>query len=107
MGVLSYEQQKRGRRACRVEGIRFTERWQADEFLGLKALERAGRITELKTHVCLPLVVNGIEVDVFVALFSYKRNGETVLVDSGWRKDTIKLQRKLVQAIYGITVTER
>lgn len=71
-------------------------------------MERAGTITELKPHLRLPLTVNGVRVGTYKALFSYRRDGKSVLVDvAGWQTDVRKLQQRLVEAIYGIKVTER
>jgi hypothetical protein len=115
MGVLTTEQRQQANRAAKrrqargvtVDGIRFDDRRQANLFVELKALQRSGTITDLKVHSRLPLVVKGIRVDTYTALFTYKRDGQVVLVDtSRWQTDVRKLQQRLVEAIYGITVTE-
>jgi hypothetical protein len=112
MGILTVEQQRRANRAKKrhpvtVDGQRFADRREADLFLELRTLQRAGTIADLRRHAKLPLMVNGILVDTYTALFSFRREGQKVLVVTGWQSDLQKLQKKLVEAIYGITVMER
>src|ERR1043165_539072 len=114
MGILSTEQQQRANRARRrrqsvvVEGVRFSEAWQGRLFRELKAMQEEGSIADLKPHPRLPLTVNGMRVDTYVALFAYKKAGQLVLIDdASWQTGLHKLHRRLVAAIYGVTVTER
>lgn len=113
MGILfttSHERKRSAKRKARgvfIDHVRFENQRQAELFMELQAQERAGTISNLRPHVRLPLIVNGIRVDTYTALFSYERDGERVLVDVvGWQTDLRKLQRRLVHAIYGIKVTE-
>lgn len=114
MGVLSAEQYQRAakaeKRRVRVDGVSFKNRRQADMFLELKALERAGKISDLKPHARFPLVVTGLRgkelVDTYTATFSYTRDGETVLVDTDWETDVRRLQKRLVEVLLGLEVQD-
>lgn len=113
MGVLTTEQYERAARAEKrarhriVDKIRFKNSYQADRYMELKALERAGKITGLEAMKRIPLVVNGMRVETYTATFSYKRDGQWILVDANELSDLTRLKHRLVKALLGVEVIER
>jgi hypothetical protein len=75
--------------------------------LELRALERAGFVSELERQVEYPIAVAGVYVCSWFADFRYKQNGATVVEDfKGFRTDVYKLKKKFVEAIYKFRILE-
>jgi hypothetical protein len=94
-----------------VDGQRFASKAEADRYGQLKVLQRVGRITELVCQPEFPIEINGIKIAVYIADFQYyDQDGELVIEDvkspSTKKLPTYRLKRKLVEAIYGITIVE-
>lgn len=89
-----------------MQGLRFDDRRQANLYIELKALERAGTISDLKVNARFPLSVNGVRVDTYVASFAYNKSGKTVVVDAHFETDVRKLQKRLVRVLLGIEVQD-
>jgi hypothetical protein len=112
MGNLTVEQYERAARAERrsryriVDKIRSKNSYQADRYTELKSLERAGKTTELEANKRIPLVVNGMRVDTYIATFSYKKEGRHVLVDANGPSEVGRLKHRLVNALLGVGVAE-
>lgn len=71
-------------------------------------LERAGEIHGLILQPEFPIIVNGKKICKYIADFRYvNRDIETVVEDAkGVKTDVYRLKKKLVEALYGITVQE-
>ena len=90
-------------------------RTYAQDIYGAPALqalaERAGEISGLEIQPRFPLVVNGQDCGSYVGDFAYvTKDGERVVEDvksAATRKlPTYRLKRRLVWALYGLTVVE-
>lgn len=97
-----------------VDGIAFDSKREARRYQELKALEKAGRITDLKLQVPYTLMsstkdangktIRGIK---YIADFVYRENGQEVVEDcKGYRTEVYKIKKKLMLMIYGITIRE-
>lgn len=97
-----------------VDGIDFDSKREARRYQELKALEKAGRITDLKLQVPYTLMsstkdANGktIRSIKYIADFVYRENGQEVVEDcKGYRTEVYKIKKKLMLMIYGITIRE-
>lgn len=97
-----------------VDDIAFDSKREARRYQELKALEKAGQITDLKLQVPYRLMasmkdengktVRGIK---YIADFVYRENGQEVVEDcKGYRTEVYKIKKKLMLMIYGITIRE-
>jgi dsDNA-binding SOS-regulon protein len=97
-------------RAIRSEadGIWFPSKKERDRYAALKLLERAGKITDLTLQPSFTLTVNAIKVATYRADFQYTtKTGEVIIEDvKGMKTPVYKLKKKMVEAQYGIKVTE-
>jgi hypothetical protein len=91
-----------------IDGVSFDSKAEANRWLNLKLLERAGEITRLERQVRFPLVVDGVKVCSYIADFSYftkeKRVVEDVKSPATASLPVFKIKSKLVKALYGIDV---
>lgn len=96
-----------------VDGIRFDSKKEALRYGELKLLEKAGEIRDLRLQPAFEIVINGIKVCTYKADFSYKFKGHidgrhpAVIEDvKGFKTPVYRLKKKLVEATYGIIITE-
>jgi hypothetical protein len=93
-----------------VDGIAFHSKKEADRYSELKLLERAGAISDLALQPEFPIIINGKKVAKWIGDFRYSSYGSVVVEDvksSFTRRDPVyRLKKKLVEAQYGIQVTE-
>ena len=107
---------KYGNRKTRVFGITFDSAHEAERYLQLKALEQAGRITDLQTQVSFPLLPaqKGPDGKVaeravsYVADFVYQtEDGLQVVEDAkGYRTEVYKIKKKMMLYFHGIRIRE-
>jgi Protein of unknown function (DUF1064) len=105
---------KYGARATVSQGIRFQSKAEARRYDELILLERAGAIRELERQPAYPITVEGRDfkrriVAVYVADFRYRDGPAGILTVEdvkGVRTPVYKLKKKLVEAQYGIEITE-
>ena len=106
---------KYGNKKTELDGIVFDSKHEAERWIELKYLARAGIITDLKRQVKYTLI--GAQYDenkklierpvTYIADFVYKENGKIVVEDAkGMRTDVYKIKRKLLLMIYGIRIKE-
>lgn len=98
-----------------VDGILFDSKREAERWIELKALEAAGKISDLRRQVRIPLVVKETLVAHWVADFQYI-DSEAPSIDSLVWEDVksaytrklplYRLKNKLVKAIYGREIRE-
>jgi hypothetical protein len=95
-------------KAVTVDGIRFPSRLEANRYGQLKLLERAGEISGLTLQPEYPITVNGVNCGTYKADFRYveKANGTVIEDTKGFATPVYKLKKKLVEAIYGIQISE-
>lgn len=90
-----------------VDGLTFDSKAEAARYAELKLEERAGLIAGLRLQVPYEITVNGVRIGKWIADFEYRRAGETVTEDvKGVRTPVYRLKKKLVEALYGIRITE-
>lgn len=86
-----------------VDGIRFHSTREAKRYAELKALEAAGKISDLRLQVPYELIT----VEVYRADFVYTENGFEVVEDvKGFMTRGYKRKRRLMKAQYGIIIRE-
>lgn len=97
-----------------VNGITYDSRKEAKRHQELLLLQRAGRISDLKTQVKFELLpsqrIDGkvAERPVFyVADFAYQQDGKTVVEDTkGFRTREYTIKRKMMLYFHGIRIKE-
>ena len=90
-----------------VGGIRFASKKEARRASELKLLERAGQIRNLELQPRYDIVVNGINCGFYKADFRYFEGNKAVVEDAkGFKTQVYSLKKRLVEALYGITITE-
>jgi hypothetical protein len=94
-----------------MDGYTFDSKREANRYMELKMLEKMGQLRELIIHPRFELVVNGVNVCSYVADFEYRPNwqsesGRIVEDAKGKRTRDYILKKKLMAAIYNITVEE-
>lgn len=90
-------------------GLMFASKAEAKRYCELRILLTSGEIFELECQPKFKCVVNGAKVCNYIADFRYtdRATGEVVTEDvKGVKTPVYKLKKKLVEAIYGITITE-
>ena len=99
-----------------VDGIRFASKAEARRYSELKMLEKAGEIERLDLQPKFPLVVSGLRVGTYIADFRYyrvlNRNARTTITSQvvedvkGVKTPVYRLKKKIVEALYPVTITE-
>jgi hypothetical protein len=92
-----------------VNGIIFPSKSEAKKYTDLLLEERAGEIAELELQPEFPIEVAGVKICVYKADFRYlvtKTNERVVMDVKGMKTPVYRLKKKLVEAIYGIKITE-
>lgn len=97
-----------------VNGIRFDSKREANRWLELRMLERAGKIEKLKRQVKYLLIPSQyrdgkcIERECsYLADFVYVKDGHLVVEDcKGFRTPEYKIKRKLMLQLYDIRLVE-
>lgn len=105
---------KYGNRKTYVGTMEFDSRHEADRWVELMMLARAGRITNLERQVPFELIPaqrrDGKLVErpvKYIADFVYEENGETVVEDAkGMKTKEYIIKRKLMLYEYGIQIRE-
>lgn len=94
-----------------VDGIVFDSGREANRYVTLRDAEAKGQIRNLKLQYAYALVINGVYVTTYTADFQYdeKRNGRWVPVTEdakGKRTEPYQMRKRLMKAVYGITIRE-
>lgn len=96
-------------RKTSVDGIRFDSKKEANRYIELKLLERAGVIKDLRRQVPY-VIINKSRYGraiKYVADFVYLENGQLVVEDvKGVRTPVYKLKKRLMAERFGIEVKE-
>lgn len=101
---------KYGAKETYVDNIRFPSKLEAERYMYLKALERAGTIRDLKLQPRFKLHVNGQLICTYVADFEYEKelkDGEWISVvedTKGVETPEFKLKKKLMKAVLDIEI---
>jgi len=92
-----------------VDDIRFHSKKEANRYLELKLLVRAGEIRDLKLQVKYSFDVNGVHICNYFADFTYIdcRYEKLVVEDSkGKRIQPYQIKKALMKACHGIDILE-
>lgn len=95
-----------------ADGLRFDSKREAARYAELKFMLRNGVIRDLEIHPRFPLVVHGQDCGTYVGDFAWidPETGERVVEDvksAATRKLPVyRLKRRLIWALYAITVRE-
>ena len=93
-----------------VNGIKFDSIGESKRYQELKLQEHCGLVTALELQPRFDIKVNGKYIAFYRADFKYKKNGEEIVEDfksPATKKNPVyRLKKKLVEAIYGITILE-
>ena len=91
-------------------GLRFDSKWEAERWGQLKAMERAGVVTELERQIKYDLTINDIKICDYIADFRYLQQEEDgfsklIIEDAkGILTPEFKLKKKMMKAIHGIDI---
>lgn len=100
---------KYGAKPTIVDGIRFHSKRESERYSELKLLERAKKISDLRTQPKFPIEVNGYKICVYIADFAYwdhKELREVVEDVKGAKTALYSIKKKLVESIYPFKITE-
>ena len=90
-----------------VDGITFASRKEANRYKELKFLRSEYRISDLILQPKFPVEVCGKKICTYVADFMYYENGNQIIEDvKGVKTPVYRIKKKLVEAIYNITIKE-
>lgn len=90
-----------------IHGTWFDSKKEADRYLELKLLERAGEITNLELQPQYVFKLNGVKICTYRADFRYCEDGLSVVNDvKGYKTQIYKIKKKMMKAFYGIEILE-
>jgi hypothetical protein len=100
---------KYGAKATTIDGHRFHSKKEADRYVVLKLLEKAGEIHYLELQPRFKLHVNGTHLGSYIADFRYLdvAKGKYIVEDvKGYRTDLYKWKKKHFEAEYNSKILE-
>lgn len=92
-----------------LDGYHFDSKAEANHYIHLKMLVRAGIISELQCQPKFPLVVNGIKVCTYIADFSFRDMDKKLCIHDvkGVRTPIFSLKAKIFHALHkDLRITE-
>jgi len=92
-----------------VDGLTFDSKREAARYGELKLLARAKVIDHLECQVSFPIVINGKRICEYRADFVFvdKSSSSRCVEDvKGVRTPVYRLKKKLVEALYSVTIRE-
>jgi|TARA_R100000306_G_C4301804_1_gene105492 Fe2+ or Zn2+ uptake regulation protein len=105
--VFTGRKNKYSNRRTTFDGINFHSVKEENRYRVLKLLVEQGIICDLELQPRYPMVINDIKVTTYVADFRYTQDGKTVVEDTkGFKTREYTLKKKLMLALYGITIKE-
>ena len=95
-------------------GITFDSKKEADRYVVLTLLQKAGKITDLEVQVPFELIpsqkvdgLTAVRPCVYKADFVYRENGKLVVEDTkGVKTKDYVIKRKLMLQVFGIQIRE-
>ena len=91
-------------------GLKFDSKWEAERWGQLKAMEKAGVVTQLERQIKYELSINEVKICNYIADFRYlleEENGLSKLVvedAKGMLTPEFKLKQKMMKAIHNIDI---
>ena len=91
-----------------VDGITFDSKKEAKRYEKLRDMVEEGAISHLALQPEFPIVINGQKICKYKADFTYiSKYGHDVYEDvKGVKTAAYRIKKKLVEALYGIRITE-
>ena len=96
-------------KSCRIGGIWFASKKEADRWQKLICMQQTGYIKDLQRQQTLKIIINGHKVCGYRYDHRYTvvETGEDVVEDvKGYRTEMYNLKKKLVRAVLGIDIKE-
>ena len=106
---MNDKQIKYGNEKNQVDNISFASKNEASRYAELKFLIQGREIFNLKLQPKFPIVIKNFPICTYIADFQYLVLGddiETVEDCKGSRSPELIIQRKLMEAVYGVKVLE-
>lgn len=104
---LPKKRSKYNAKKTRVGALVFDSEKEAARWGVLVILEKQGRIKSLERQIPYTFVVNGVKICTYRLDFRYIDGVRTVYEDcKGVRTQVYNLKKKLMRALYGITILE-
>jgi hypothetical protein len=89
----------------KCDGFNFQSKLEADRWMQLRLLERAGQISDLRRQVEYWLIAGDVLAAVYVADFVYVENGKEVVEDTkGTITKEFEIKYALMKGLLGIEV---
>jgi hypothetical protein len=91
-------------------GLKFDSKWESERWGQLKAMEKAGVVTQLERQIKYELSINDVKICNYIADFRYlleEENGLSKLVvedAKGILTPEFKLKQKMMKAIHNIDI---
>ncbi len=90
-----------------IDDIWFRSTKEGKRYQELKLLEKAGEITHLRLQTRFPITIDGQLVCTYVADFTYRENGKSIVEDvKGRRLPMYQLKKKLLWITQRISILE-
>jgi hypothetical protein len=92
-----------------VDGIRFASKKEARRYAELLLLVKVGEIENVQVQPAYPITLNGCAICVYKADYRYfdkKAQGWVIEDVKGMKTPVYRLKKRLVEAQYGIRITE-
>lgn len=92
-----------------VDGIKFASKKEANRYLQLKLMEKAGEISNLRLQVPYILIDKSDfgRAIKYICDFAYSQNGIEITEDvKGYKTDVYKIKKRLLAERYGIIIKE-
>lgn len=94
-------------KATVVDGYKFASKKEAECYVKLAALEKAGAISDLTLQPRFSITVNGVHICNYVGDFQWYEDGKQVIADAkGCRLREYILKKKLMLACHGVSIME-
>ena len=93
----------------KVGNIKFHSKKEAKRYQELLLLQKAGEIKELELQYAFEFCVDGKRIFRYYADFVYQDKDDNMIVEDvkgGIKTPVYRLKKKLVEAYYGIKITE-
>ena len=97
---------------CIIDNIRFASQKEGKRYVELLLLQKAKKIKNLRLQPKYPISINNKKICTYIADFEYYRilDGECVEIITedckGFLTPVYKIKKKLMNAVYGIIITE-
>jgi Protein of unknown function (DUF1064) len=94
--------------AVQIDGIRFHSKKEAHRYGELLLLQRAGLIHNLQLQPRFDIIINHRKIGFYKADFRYiSQDGQTHIEDAkGVSTAVYRLKKRIVEAMYGVTIEE-